>query len=221
MTTSEVADDWADRWRDFHKPVWVGAGELVVRPPWITELERDPEIEIVIDPGRAFGTGSHATTSLCLSYLLDIARKREESGIEPGLVADLGTGSGVLAIAAAKLGFGPVLACDHEIVSVEATRENAIVNGVGDAIEVERRNLREQPGRSAPLWIANLTRPLLVEVAALMPGIEGEPPRELVLSGLLRSEMEEVADAFREQGYEPASARGERDWAALHLVTDR
>src|SRR6185295_17444929 len=117
--------------------------------PWERPLEDG--LDVVIDPGQAFGTGAHHTTRLCLELLLEL---------DPdGALADWGCGSGVLAIAAARLGWDPVLACDWEAASVEATRENAVVNGV-PGIAVERLDLRRDEGPWAPVVVANLIRPL-------------------------------------------------------------
>jgi len=182
VSGSEIGDDWASRWRDFHRPVQVG--RIHVRSPWHEEATGGAEepIDIVIDPGQAFGTGAHPTTRLCLECLQDVA---------PGPLADLGCGFGVLAIAAAKLGFAPVTAFDNEIAAVEATRANAAANGV--ALErVERRDLRTGPAPAADVTVANLVRPLLLEMAALMP----EQPGTLIVSGLLEGEEDEVAAAF-------------------------
>src|SRR3954467_5334768 len=108
----EIPDDWSERWKRFHRPVLVG-GRVYVRPPWEEPAVRPGVVEIVIDPGQAFGTGTHATTALCLELMLEL---------EPsGSFADLGCGSGVLAIEAAKLGFAPVRAVDAEVAAVEAT----------------------------------------------------------------------------------------------------
>jgi ribosomal protein L11 methyltransferase len=214
IETTEIPDDWADRWRDFHEPVWVGQ-RLVVRPSWEPSVEIDPRtagppIEIVIDPGRAFGTGAHATTAMCLELLLEHA----DGDRRRGAVCDLGTGSGVLAIAAARLGFGPVHAFDHELPAVEAAIDNAALNGV--EVRVERLNLREERVPGASLWLANLTAPLLLAVAgSLTPG---RLPRALVLSGLLASERQRVVDAFDAGGYEVAGERVRGDWAALRLL---
>src|SRR5205814_3582418 len=116
-----VPDDWSERWKRFHSPVLVG-GRLWVRPPWEEPAVRPGVHEIVIDPGQAFGTGTHPTTRLCLELLLDLPAR--------GSFADLGCGSGVLSIAAAKLGFSPVCAYDSDRLAVEATLLNARVNGV-------------------------------------------------------------------------------------------
>jgi ribosomal protein L11 methyltransferase len=179
----EVPDDWAERWKRFHRPVLIG-GRIYVRPPWEQPAVRPRVTEIVIDPGQAFGTGTHPTTALCLELMLDL---------EPGgSFADLGCGSGVLAIAAAKLGFGPVSAVDAERAAVEATRRNARDNAVV-LDRVERFDLRGMPGPKADVVAANLVRPLLLRVAELWAG---EPPPVLIASCLLDHEAGEVAAAF-------------------------
>jgi ribosomal protein L11 methyltransferase len=198
----EVPDDWAERWKRFHAPVMVG-NRLYVRPPWEQPAIRPGVVEIVIDPGRAFGTGSHATTRLCLELML---------GLDPsGSFMDLGCGSGLLTIAAAKLGFDPVGGLDSDRAAVEATRDNARRNGVV-LDRVERANLREEPAPVAEVLVANLMRPLLLRVAGLMQ----ERPRALIASGLLDHEVDEVAAAFA-----PLAERrrlSERGWSGLLLL---
>ena len=204
IVTTEVADDWAERWRAFHKPVRIG-DRLHVRPPW-EPAPADDLLEIVIDPGQAFGTGGHHTTRLCLELLLEL---------EPtGAFADLGCGSGVLAIAAAKLGWSPVAGVDHEAESVAATRENALVNGVD--LTARRADLRAAPAPTAPTVAANLVRPLLLAVAE--QGFDGEPPRALVASGLLRHEADEVAAAFAAHDLVERRRISSAEWSALLLV---
>jgi ribosomal protein L11 methyltransferase len=205
ISSTEIPDDWADSWRDFHEPVWV-SDRLLVRPSWELELSADPEVEVVIDPGQAFGTGAHATTRMCLELLLGLADS-DEAG---GPLADLGTGSGVLAIAAAKLGWDPVLAVDHERAALEAAAANAEANGV--ELELRRVNLREEPAPVADTLVANLTDPLLTAVAERLT----EPyPRVLVCSGMLASEVDAVSLAFAERGLGVAEKRAQGDWAAL------
>jgi ribosomal protein L11 methyltransferase len=218
VTTTQVADDWASRWRDFHVPVTIGE-RLHVRPPWCDPPVSGagggdglPLLDIVIDPNQAFGTGAHATTRLCLEALLALERP-----VPPAPLLDLGCGSGVLAIAAAKLGWAPVSGLDHEHAAVIAARENAQANGV--ALDVRHGDLRHDGARapSAPTVVANLLRPLLAHVART--GFAGEPPRTMIVSGLLRAEADAIAVAFaREQGLRE-QARGELgEWAALTLV---
>jgi len=212
IETTEIPDDWADRWRDFHEPVLVAGGRLVVRPSWEDGGAASTEVDIVVDPGRAFGTGAHATTRSCLASMLAIA----DRGLARGALADWGTGSGVLAIAAARLGWEPVLACDHEPTAVEAARANAAANDV--AIEVERVNLREERPPQASTVVANLTSPLLLPLAAAMAAGEIATPGRMVVSGLLIGERDRVAAAYRAAGLEVEEEVADGDWAALSLI---
>ena len=221
VTATEIPDDWADRWRDFHKPLLV-ADRLWLRPSW--EPARDGTIDVVVDPGQAFGTGAHPTTRLCLEFLCELQPEGE--------LADLGTGSGVLAIAAAKLGWDPIRAYDHEPPALEAAAANAAANDV--EVQLERMNLREQLPPLAATVAANMTAPILKAVAAQLeaagghrgslggqqrggPGETPPVPRTVVCSGLLPGELDEVAAAFGASGLDEAERRRDGDWAALLL----
>jgi ribosomal protein L11 methyltransferase len=207
VEATAIPDDWADRWKDFHQPLLVG-DRVWVRPSWADP--RPEAIDVVIDPGRAFGTGAHATTRMCVEALVELA----DSGAASGGLVDLGTGSGVLAIAAAKLGWEPVFAFDHEPASLHTADENAATNGV--ELRLERLNLREQLPVLAPTVVANLTAPLLRHVAA---GIEGrEPPLHLICSGLLEGEAGEVCAAFGRAGLAVRERRIEGDWASISFA---
>ena len=196
----EVPDDWAERWRRFHRPLLV-AGRLYVRPPWEQAAVRPGVAEVVIDPGQAFGTGTHPTTAMCLELMLELDAR--------GSFADLGCGSGVLAIAAAKLGFAPVAAYDADAAAVEATGRNARENGVTlDA--VERFDLRGEAPPPADTVAANLMRPLLLSLAERL-----EPPPTLIVSGLLDPEADEVVAAFTALAEERRISR--QGWTAALL----
>jgi len=210
VTTTSVPDDWADRWADFHRPIEV-AGRIAVRPSWWDP--KDGLIDVVIDPGRAFGTGGHPTTRISLEFLVAL----EEAGDASGPVADWGTGSGVLAIAAAKLGWSPVLGCDREEASLETARANAEANGVEMAIE--RVDVREQAPPVEPTVVANLTANLLVDCAGHLEAA-AERPRTMVCSGMLESEIGKVAGAFASAGLGEAERRTEGEWAGLLLRRD-
>jgi len=164
---ADVESGWEDRWRAFHRPVRVG--RLWVGPPW----ERPPAdaLVVVVDPGRAFGTGSHQTTQLCLAALQEL---------EPRSLLDVGCGSGVLSVAAALLGFGPVTSVDVEEPSVEATRENAAANGVDLDVRLVTPDERLP---SADVVVANIS---LESVEALTSRIECTT---LVTSGYIESEV--------------------------------
>jgi ribosomal protein L11 methyltransferase len=173
--SDEVAEGWEDAWREFHHGVVVG--RFWVGPPW----EEPPAgVEpIVIEPGRAFGTGAHPTTRLSLELLQEF---------EPRSVLDIGCGSGVLSIAAAKLGFVPLTAIDVDEVAVEVTRANAERNGV--SVAARRLDGLREPLPSAELAVANVA---LDVVEALLARLES---RLAVTSGYLDSEQPDV-DGWR------------------------
>jgi ribosomal protein L11 methyltransferase len=207
ITSEKIPDDWADRWRDFHEPTVLAGGRVVIRPDWHTSPEPGA-LDVVIDPGQAFGTGAHPTTRMCVELLVKLA----DQGKASGAIADLGTGSAVLAIVAAKLGWSPVLGVDHELPAIKAAGENAAANGV--EISFERINLRAEPAPPAPTVVANLTAPVLRDVAANL----AEAPGRLVLSGLLTEEAEAVGNEFARHGLTQAERLDSGDWSALLLT---
>ena len=183
----DVPSDWHDRWRLFHRGAQVGP--LWVGPPW----EEPPPglIAVVVDPGRAFGTGAHPTTRLCLELLAELRR---------GSLVDVGCGSGVIAIAAAKLGFAPVTAVDVDAQAVQVTRQNAVVNGVDLTALV--RDARTGGLPESDVAVANIA---LDSVEALGGVLRA---RHAVTSGYLVSEQP-MLDGYR------ILERRERDgWAA-------
>jgi ribosomal protein L11 methyltransferase len=186
-SVDEVALGWGEAWRRFHRPVRVGP--LWIGPPW--EQPDEGAIAVVIDPGQAFGTGAHATTRLCLELLLEQPR---------GSVVDLGCGSGVLAIAAAKLGFAPVVALDHEDAALETALANAAANGA--SVEVRRADLLVDVLPAADLALANITAAV---VAAAAPRVV---THGLIASGYL------AAEAPRPAGWRHADRRELDGWAA-------
>lgn len=221
VVASEVADDWAERWREFHRPVRVTAGDGVavddagsedgtsirLRPPW--EPAGPDVLEVVIDPGQAFGTGAHPTTRLSLGMLLAL----RDQGRAAGPLTDLGTGSAVLAIAAAVLGWDPVTGYDHEAAAIEAAIENAEANGVD--LRLERFDFRGGLPQLARTTVANLTAPLLETVASQMT--PGNQPQVLICSGLLENERGRVQRAFAPHGLEPVAFRTMEGWGGLLL----
>ena len=207
VTTTSVPDDWADRWVDFHRPIEVG-GRIGVRPSWWDP--QDGLIDVLIDPGRAFGTGGHPTTRLSLALLIEL----EAAGEASGPIADWGTGSGVLAIAAAKLGWSPVMGCDREEASLETARANSEANGADLALE--RLDVRETAPPLARTVVANLTGNLLQDCARHL-WRDGEAPATLVCSGMLETETAEVAKAFAPLGLEESRRLTEHEWGALLL----
>jgi ribosomal protein L11 methyltransferase len=289
ISTSEVADDWSERWKQFHQPVLIEAraerdlfpilggeagrdapatvdansrdelvGEnlfaedaprargghcLFVRPPWEAPSDRADALEIVIDPAQAFGTGAHATTRMCLELLLELAADRGTR--DP--VLDVGSGSGVLAIAALRLGYSNVLALDNDHESVRAILANAAVNDVeleARCFDLRRESLPWLVGdgdlkgvpvvlgaaptadRGGPahgqVVLANLLRPLLIDLAERMahPGVHVPPERlDLIASGLLCEQADEVAEVFaRRLGLSERARLETGEWSALWLA---
>jgi len=189
-----VADGWAVRWHEFLRPVRVR--DLVVRPPWI---DGSPE-DLVIDPGTYFGAGTHATTRLCLELLLDAP--------PGGALCDWGAGTGVLAIAAARLGWDPVTAVEIDPGAVETIAANAARNGV--SVVAAPHDLRCAPW--APTVTANLPRPVLLDAAARVV----RPPDRLIAAGMLAGEADEVVSAF--EGLREVRRIEEEGWAAVALA---
>jgi ribosomal protein L11 methyltransferase len=214
VRTTEVADDWQERWRDFHHAMDItaasGSGDrsIFLRPSWEDTPVPENALEVVLDPGQAFGTGSHPTTRLCVAHLLDI---------EPGGgFLDLGCGSGVLAIAAAKLGWGPVSAYDFDQLAVDATLVNADDNDVElTAEKSDVRSVADGLPPLAPTVFVNILRPVLIEIADQLPEEHGITA--LVLSGLLDEEADEVAAAFAPHGLREVARNSEGGWTGLRL----
>jgi ribosomal protein L11 methyltransferase len=185
--------DWENRWRDFHRPASVGP--LWVGPPWLEAPAG--ATPVVIDPGRAFGTGAHATTRLCLELLLDLDR---------GALLDVGCGSGVLAIAAAKVGFAPVVAVDSDPAAVDATRRNARENRVDVTVLTQDANEDELP--PAAVAVTNIS---LAAVERIVPRLDAQAA---LTSGYLQSERPELP------GYRHVERRAAEGWAADHYARE-
>ena len=183
----DVEPGWEDRWREFHRAVRVGP--LWIGPPW--QLPPRDAVSVVIDPGRAFGTGAHATTHLCLELV---------SELEPASLLDVGCGSGVIAIAAALLGFSPVIAVDVDSAAVDATLRNADANGA--TVDVRLLDLTTEELPEADVAVANITAALVESVLARTDA------RVVVASGFLERDEPELG------GYRRRERRVRGGWAA-------
>jgi ribosomal protein L11 methyltransferase len=203
----EVADrDWGEAWKAGLRPL--ALGRVLVRPSWAKAEAPPGSVEVVLDPGMAFGTGTHPTTALCLAFLSDLL------GGRPGAsVLDVGTGSGLLAIAAHKLGAVRVRANDNDPVAVEVARENASRNGV--RVEVTGEPLAGIDGRY-DVVVANILANTLVELAPEVAEHLAEGGVAAV-SGILASQEDEVRAAYAAAGLTDAPALGRRDgeWSLL------
>jgi ribosomal protein L11 methyltransferase len=203
LTTREVPDrDWLAEWKKDWQPVEVG--RFIIAPPWSEVKDAPARIVIRIEPGMAFGTGTHETTRLCLKAI--------ERYFRGGSFLDVGTGTGILAIAAAKISAGArVEACDTDAAAVEIARENARLNGVAEQIEFRVGSVAEQTA-SADLVCANLTAPVIVE---LLPALLGATCGRLILSGVLAEQSGLVQSRLLELGADSFEIEQDGEWISL------
>lgn len=202
-------EDWANAWRAHFHPIHFGR-RLVVAPSWEPYTPQADEVVMRLDPGMAFGTGAHASTALCL-------RAIEELLPPTGRVLDVGTGSGILAVAAALLGAGEVTALDIDPLAVRIARQNAEINGVSDRVQVHHAELAELLTRGlppVPLVLANLTRDQLVPLAPTLAAALA-PGGTLVASGIVAGGRAAVEAAFAAAGLRVARTVRQEDWFAL------
>jgi ribosomal protein L11 methyltransferase len=211
---------WAMRWKEFFRPVRIGR-RLVITPSWDAFAGRKGDIVVTLDPGMAFGTGQHPTTKMCLELLeaamqeftIHSTRLTERNVREPA-VLDLGTGSGLLAIAALRLGAATVLALDTDRVACRIASENIRQNGGDGRIVVKQGSLDAAGRRTFDLILANLTAEPLISLAPrLARSLRGRG--RLITSGILASEEERVAAIFRRCSMVPERRRKGRGWVAL------
>jgi ribosomal protein L11 methyltransferase len=203
LTVREVADrDWLAEWKKDWQPVETGC--FIIAPPWSEIADAGGRIVIRIEPGMAFGTGTHETTRLCLKAI--------EKYFRGASFLDVGTGTGILAIAAAKMFPGArVEAYDTDTDAVEIARENAQLNDVGGQISFRAGSIDEQT-QSADLVCANLTAPVILD---LLPSLLGATCGRLVLSGILDSQLELVQTRLLELGADSFETAGDGEWVAL------
>lgn len=206
--THVVGDDWRDGWRAHFKPLRVGR-RLVIRPSWEPFAAAAEDVVLTLDPGGAFGTGTHESTRLALALLEDVLPPDAPT-------LDVGCGSGILSIAALRLGSGPVLAVDVDPAAVEATGDNARANGVQDRLRAETTPIESVTGRF-PLVLANIEAHVLVPLSAPIAARVAEGGL-LVLSGILREQIPRVEAEYIGQGpFKRIASRAEGDWEAVVL----
>lgn len=207
-------EDWAHAWKKFYKPLRIGK-HVVLKPSWEEFTAQPGDLIIELDPGMAFGTGLHPSTRLCVVALEQI--------VKPGdSVYDLGTGSGVLALAAAKLGAGSILATDIDTLAVDVAKENAQINGipVGERLVIQHGSIL--PGRAGQFQVivANILAEVLV---GLFECKYGDPPLieplaaggHLIMSGIIQERAQMVIDAAQRHGLTLIEQLQEGDWVAL------
>ena len=200
--------DWAESWKRHFRPIEIG-GRLLIKPSWSRRRAKKNQAVVVLDPGLSFGTGQHPTTEFCLR---ELARAGAFGAGRSFL--DIGTGSGILAIAAAKLGYSPVHAFDFDPGAVRVARANARANGVQDKLRISRRDVTKlpiRPGRQYDLICANLISSLLIAERRRMVN-RLRQDGTLVLAGILKSEFSRVQKAFAKLGLKPAVSQTGDEW---------
>lgn len=217
LTRRVAREDWSESWKRHFKPIEIGS-RLLIKPSWIKRRPRKNQAVVVLDPGLSFGTGNHPTTAFCLH---ELAANRQ-----PGVAQsfwDVGTGSGILAIAAVKLGYTPVRAMDFDPESVRVARENARQNGTLKQLQLRRQDITKLPLAGVEKYdficanlIANL---LLAEKRKIVNRLH--PEGRLVLAGILKVEFLQVQRAYEQMGMKLASSRVENEWRSGAFVFAR
>ena len=228
-TYKQIADqNWMEAWKQHYKPILIGQ-RLLILPAWL-ESPEPQRIPIKIDPGMAFGTGTHPTTQLCLELMEQAFDRGQKTKDEdrtsvlgpPSIVIDVGCGSGILSIAALKLGAKTVLGVDIDIESVKNSRENADTNGVGEELILGQGSVTEVlsgkfPFKSAPLVVANILAPIIIRLFDAGLAELVEPNGEIILSGILAHQAENVIEAAQAKGLKRSDQRQMGDWVAISL----
>ena len=202
------AEDWAESWKRHFKPLEIGS-TLLVKPSWSRRKAKRGQATLILDPGLSFGTGQHPTTAFCLQQLAACRIPAQTQAL-----LDIGTGSGILAIAASKLGYSPVDAFDIDPESVRVARANAARNGVLNRISIFRKDLSALPRSSAGTYdvvCANLISTLLLsEQTRILQQLK--PGAMLVVAGILRSEHEKIQDSYESAGLRLVASSAEKEW---------
>ena len=202
-------EDWANAWKEFYKPIKIGE-RLVIKPSWEEYAAEDTDLIIELDPGMAFGTGTHETTTMCMKLL--------ESYVKPGMEAyDVGCGSGVLGIAAAKLGAEKVMCVDIDSVACKVAKENAEINKVSDIVEVRCGNLLDVVSGKADVVIANIIADIIIgfsdDVEKFM-----KPEAVFISSGIIKDRKEDVLAKFAEKNFKVLQLLQEGEWCAIAVT---
>lgn len=206
VTLSEVEEeDWATAWKAYYKPIAVG-NKLLIKPSW-EDIEPTDRLVIELDPGMAFGTGTHATTTMCLEVLERVIKGDER-------VIDVGCGSGILSIAAARLGAREVEALDYDPVAVRIARENIVTSGVEDKVSVAESDLLQAATGPADIIVANIIARIIVQlVPDLTPFLT--PNGLFIASGIIGERLDAVLEALESHDFEVLEENNEGDWYAL------
>lgn len=207
-------EDWAESWKKYFKTIEIGRA-LLIRPSWSKRKPRKNQAVVTLDPGLSFGTGQHPTTSFCLEQIVELRKE----GVSQSFL-DMGCGSGILGICAAKLGYKPVKGFDFDPVAVRVAKANCADNGAEKTVSITRQDLTKLPATSPKKWdlvCANLIHDLLKsEQAKICDRLA--PTGTLVLAGILATQFEAVAKTYEKAGLKLVKTRTEREWQSGSFV---
>ena len=207
ITTSIFpGEDWNAQWASQVKPIWIGR-RILIRPSWETVEVSQDAIELVLDPKQAFGTGHHATTHLLLEWLEDCIQGEER-------VLDVGTGSGILAMVALRLGAKFAMGIDHDSVAIDCAKEYAQANAFGEELELRTQILEELQSEPFHLLVANLDRRTLVDQVGQFQRIHSDGAF-LLLSGILKDDHDEIVGLYAQSGWKLVDVREREGWLAV------
>ncbi len=199
-------EDWANDWKKFFVPFHI-TKNIVVKPSWENYESKDSEIVIEIDPGLAFGTGMHETTKMCMELT--------EQYVKEGMsVADVGCGTGILSILAAKLGAKNVKAIDFDPICVAVTKQNAISNNVQEQLDVISGNLVDELKEKVDVVIANIVADPIIEIIGVLDRVL-KPQGYFIASGIIDTRLPDVLNALKKIGIEPIEIKKDKVWIAL------
>ena len=208
ITVNEVDDEsWYDSWKKYYSPIEIGRYTIV--PEWIDYPKKDNRIKILIDPGMAFGTGEHESTKMCLKLMSEVDFTDKD-------VIDVGTGSGILGVAAILSGAKSAYMCDIDSVAVKAAEENAKLNGVKDIVDIELADLLTKQDKRGNIVLANLTAGILIRLSSdLMNHMKDNGI--LICSGIIHERKQEVIDSFLKNGFKLEKELIMGEWDALQF----
>mgnify|MGYP001250922116 CR=1 FL=1 len=207
VTISEVYEkDWAENWKKYYKPVRIGKN-IVIKPTWEEYEEKEEDIIVELDPGMAFGTGTHETTALCIEAL-------EKYVNGDSLVYDIGCGSGILSIVSAKLGAKKVIGIDLDELSVKVSKENVELNNVQEKVEIRKGNLLDNVSDKADIIVSNIIAETIIH---MIPDLKDYLTHNgiFIASGIIVEKLNNVKDALIDNGFNILEEKTMNDWAVL------
>ncbi len=199
-------EDWANNWKQYYKPVYIGKN-IVIKPLWESIESKDGQVVIELDPGMAFGTGTHETTKMCLEIMETTLKKGDT-------VLDIGTGSGILSIAAVKMGADSCCAVDIDPMAVKIVGENADINGVSEKINTVVGNLADKVSGKYDLVVANIIADAII---ALSPDVKQfmKKDAKYITSGIIKFRLDDVLDTLKKCGFTVEEIKTDGDWTAV------